>query len=162
MEKIASFTVDHLRLLPGLYVSRRDQVGSEVVTTFDLRITRPNHEPVMDIPAVHCIEHMGATFLRNDPEWKDRTVYFGPMGCRTGFYVIFAGNYEPEDIRDVVTRMCDWIVAYEGEVPGASPKDCGNYHDIDLPMAKYYIRKYQQEVLADFSKDRTNYPEAPV
>ncbi len=159
MEKIASFTVDHLRLLPGLYVSRKDRVGDGVVTTFDMRVTRPNEEPVMDIPAVHCIEHMGATFLRNDPVWKDRVVYFGPMGCRTGFYILRAGDLCPADIQTLMEEMCAFIVSYEGEVPGATPRDCGNWHDIDLPMAKYYIRKYQREVLQDFSKERTTYPE---
>ena len=158
MEKIKSFTVDHLRLLPGIYVSRQDHVGSETITTFDLRFTRPNFEPGMDSAAVHAIEHMGATYLRNDEQWKERTIYFGPMGCRTGFYVIFAGDLTSTAIVPVIRGMIDFIISYEGEVPGASPKDCGNWHDIDLNMAKYYARKYRDEVLEDLTEDRLVYP----
>ena len=158
MEKIASFTVNHLDLLPGLYVSRRDKVGGETVTTFDMRVTRPNTEPVMDTAALHAIEHLGATFLRNDPDWKDKTVYFGPMGCRTGFYILLVGELEPLDILDCVKAMCDFILAYEGTIPGASARDCGNYLDMNLGMAKYYIARYRIEVLGDFTEQRHVYP----
>ncbi len=158
MKKIESFTVDHLRLLTGIYVSRKDKVGDQTLTTFDLRFTRPNKEPVMDTSGVHAIEHLGATFLRNDPEWKDRTIYFGPMGCRTGFYVIFAGDLVPEDILDVTGRMCAFILDFEGEIPGATPRDCGNYHDANLAMAKYYTAKFKKEVLDHPSAERMTYP----
>lgn len=158
MEKIASFTVNHLSLLPGLYVSRCDQIGAETVTTFDMRITRPNAEPVMDTAAIHAIEHLGATFLRNDPLWKDRTLYFGPMGCRTGFYILLAGKLLPSDIRDCLLRMSDFILNYTGDIPGATARDCGNYLDMNLSTAKYYIRKYREEVLNDFSEERRKYP----
>lgn len=158
MEKIASFTVDHIKLIPGIYVSRKDRVGSETLTTFDLRYTKPNDEPVMDTCGLHAIEHLGATFLRNDPEWKDRTIYFGPMGCRTGFYVIFAGDLESKDVIDVVTRMNDFILSYEGDIPGASAHDCGNYLDLNLTIAKYYAAKYKREVLDNISEDKLNYP----
>lgn len=158
MEKIASFTVDHERLLTGIYVSRKDHVGSEVLTTFDLRFTKPNDEPVMDTSGIHAIEHLGATFLRNDPEWKERTVYFGPMGCRTGFYVIFAGDLESRDIIDVISRMCSFVLDYEGTIPGASARDCGNYLDLNLSMAKYYVKKFVTEVLEHISPERLNYP----
>ena len=158
MEKIASFTVNHLDLLPGLYVSRRDKVGGETVTTFDMRVTRPNTEPVMDTAALHAIEHLGATFLRNDPDWKDKTIYFGPRGCRTGFYIIFTGELEPLDILDCVKAMCDFILAYEGTIPGASPRDCGNYLLHDLPMARYEARKYLVEVLECITPENLHYP----
>lgn len=160
MEKIASFTINHLKLLPGIYVSRKDRLSDNVVlTTFDLRFTAPNREPVMDTAAVHAIEHLGATFLRNDPEWKDRTVYFGPMGCRTGFYVIFAGDLRSEDILNVIRDMCRFIVEFEGEIPGATPRDCGNYHDSDLAMAQYYTRKFICDVLDNPVPERMHYPE---
>ena len=141
MEKIASFTVNHMTLLPGVYVSRKDHVGDEVVTTFDIRMTRPNFEPVMNTAEIHAIEHLGATYLRNDAKYKDLTVYFGPMGCRTGFYLILSGDYESEDIVELMKSMFTFIADYEGEVPGAAPRDCGNYLDINLPMAKYVDRK---------------------
>lgn len=159
MEKIASFTVNHIDLLTGLYVSRRDKVGGEAVTTFDMRVTRPNVEPVMDTPALHAIEHLGATFLRNHPHWKDKTVYFGPMGCRTGFYIILVGALSPIDIRPLMEEMCAFILAYKGDIPGASARDCGNYLDLNLDMAKYYIRKYKTEVLDDFTETRRVYPQ---
>ncbi len=159
MEKIPSFTVNHEKLLTGIYVSRKDRVGDEIVTTFDLRFTRPNLEPVMDTAAVHAIEHLGATYLRNDPVWKDRTIYFGPMGCRTGFYVIFKGDLSSEDIVDIISRMTDFIIDFEGEIPGASPRDCGNYLDMNLSMAAYYARKYKREVLENIMPDRLNYPD---
>ncbi len=159
MEKIASFTVDHLRLLPGVYVSRKDPVGRETVTTFDLRMTRPNAEPVMNTAEVHTIEHLGATFLRNHPNWKDKTIYFGPMGCRTGFYLLLAGDYESRDILPLATELFQFIRDFEGPVPGASPMDCGNYLDMNLPMAKYLAGRYLDEVLSDIREDRLVYPQ---
>lgn len=141
MELIASFKVNHLKLLPGLYVSRKDKVGIETITTFDLRFTAPNIEPVMDIPAVHTIEHLGATFLRNSTI-KDKVVYFGPMGCRTGFYFIFAGDCNSESILPLIEEMVHFIIDFDGEIPGATPEQCGNYQDQNLPMAKYYAKKY--------------------
>ena len=135
MEKIASFQIDHLRLLPGLYVSRVDRVDGAAVTTFDLRMTAPNREPVMGTAEVHAIEHLGATYLRNEPEWKDRVLYFGPMGCRTGFYLLLAGELSPLDVFGLVRGMLDFIIAFEGEIPGASARDCGNYLDMNHPRA---------------------------
>ena len=158
MEKIASFTVDHLRLLTGLYVSRVDEVCGNPVTTFDIRMTRPNAEPVMDTAAVHAIEHLGATFLRNAPDWKARVIYFGPMGCRTGFYLVLAGAHEPEQILDLIARMFRFIIDYEGDIPGAAPKDCGNYLDMNLGFAKYYARKYWAEVIRTPDPARFHYP----
>ncbi|MCM1467572.1 MAG: S-ribosylhomocysteine lyase [Alistipes sp.] len=159
MNKIASFTVNHIDLLTGVYVSRRDKVGAEVITTFDLRFTRPNEEPPMDTPGIHSIEHLGATFLRNHPVWAEKTIYFGPMGCRTGFYVIFAGNLRSEDILDVLREMAEYVLNYEGEIPGYSPRDCGNYLDNNLTLAKYYMKKYKTEVLDNPVKERLVYPE---
>lgn len=159
MNKIASFTVNHLDLLTGIYVSRKDYLDSDTITTFDLRFTRPNVEPVMDTAAIHAIEHLGATFLRNDPEWASKTIYFGPMGCRTGFYVIFKGDLQSKDIADVLRNMVDFILNFEGTIPGASARDCGNYLDLNLSMAKYYARKYKTEVLDNLSEERMKYPE---
>ena len=158
MEKIASFTVDHLRLLPGLYVSRQDRVGSETVTTFDLRMTRPNFEPVMNTAEIHAIEHLGATYLRNCQEWKEKVLYFGPMGCRTGFYLLLAGAYQPEDVLEPVRSCFRFIADYEGKIPGASAKDCGNYLDLNLPMARYWAEKYLG-VLEKADESRLRYPE---
>lgn len=159
MEKIASFTIDHLKLEPGIYVSRKDHVGSEVVTTFDIRMTRPNFEPVMNTAEVHTIEHMGATFLRNNKEFGDRVVYFGPMGCRTGFYLILAGDLESKDIVNLVTEMYEFIVSYEGEVPGASAKDCGNYLDLNLSMAKYLADRFLKNTLIGIDDKHLVYPQ---
>lgn len=145
MERIASFTIDHLELYPGLYVSRRDEKNGVVITTFDMRITAPNREPVIDMPALHTIEHLGATYLRNSKR-KDEIVYFGPMGCRTGCYVLMFGDLNPEDIYDFVIEMCDFIITYEGEIPGAAPEQCGNYSEQNMNMAKYYIKKYKKEL----------------
>lgn len=142
MEKITSFTIDHLRLLPGVYVSRRDHAGDTVITTFDIRMTRPNCEPVMNTAEVHTIEHLGATFLRNHGEWKDRVLYFGPMGCRTGFYLLLTGDYHSRDIVPLMTEMFEFMRDFQGEVPGAAAKDCGNYLDMNLPMAKYLADRY--------------------
>ena len=158
MEKIASFQVDHLRLLPGLYVSRVDEAGGARVTTFDLRMTAPNREPVMGTAEVHAIEHLGATYLRNAEGWKQRVIYFGPMGCRTGFYLLLAGEYGPEDVFALVRGMLDFIIAYEGEIPGASARDCGNYLDMNLAMAKYYARKYRAAVFDAPDPRRMVYP----
>lgn len=159
MEKIASFTIDHIKLKPGIYVSRKDHVGKEVITTFDLRMTSPNEEPVMNTAEVHTIEHLGATFLRNHPVYKDKTVYFGPMGCRTGFYLLLAGDYTSQDIVELVKEMFAFIRDFKGEVPGTSPKDCGNYLDMNLGMANYLADKYCREVLEAITEDRLIYPE---
>ena len=159
MEKITSFTIDHLKLLPGVYVSRKDMVGDRVVTTFDIRMTRPNFEPVINTAELHAIEHLGATFLRNHKEWGENILYFGPMGCRTGFYLLLNGDYESKDIVLLLKEMFTFIKDFEGEVPGACAKDCGNYLDINLPMAKYVAERYLNEVLKDIKEDRLVYPE---
>ena len=158
MEKITSFTIDHIRLQPGLYVSRKDAVGSETVTTFDLRLTSPNEDPVMNTAEVHTIEHLAATFLRNDPAWKDRVLYFGPMGCRTGFYLLLSGDLSSQDVLPLVTDCFRFIRDYRGEVPGASPRDCGNYLDMNLSMANYWGRRYTA-LLENITPDRLTYPE---
>lgn len=159
MEKITSFTIDHIKLQPGIYVSRKDPVGGSIVTTFDLRMTSPNEEPVMNTAEVHTIEHLGATYLRNDPQYKDKTVYFGPMGCRTGFYLLLAGDYESKDIVELITKMFEFIRDFKDEVPGASPKDCGNYLDMNLGMANYLAKKYLDEVLYQIDESRMIYPQ---
>lgn len=159
MEKIASFTINHLTLLPGVYVSRKDNVGDSVITTFDLRMTRPNYELVMNTAEVHTIEHLGATFLRNHEEFGSKTIYFGPMGCRTGFYLVLAGDYESRDILPLLNDMFDFISGFEGEVPGASARDCGNYLDMNLPMARYLASKYKKEVLDQITEERLVYPD---
>ena len=141
MEKIASFTIDHIKLQPGVYVSRKDHIGAEVITTFDLRMTSPNEEPVMNTAEVHTIEHLAATFLRNHPVYKDKTVYFGPMGCRTGFYLLLAGDLSSKDIVPLMIEMFEFIRDYEGEVPGASPRDCDNYLEMKLGMANYLAKR---------------------
>lgn len=158
MEKIASFTVNHLVLKPGIYVSRKDHVGSEIITTFDLRMTTPNMEPVMNTAEIHTIEHLGATFLRNHPVYKAKTIYFGPMGCRTGFYLILSGDLESKDIVDLMVEMYQFIRDFEGDVPGASARDCGNYLDMNLPMAHYLADRYLQ-VLENITEDRLVYHE---
>lgn len=159
MEKIASFTIDHIKLEPGVYVSRKDTVGAEVITTFDLRMTSPNDEPVMNTAEMHTIEHLAATFLRNHAVYGSKTIYFGPMGCRTGFYLLLAGDYESKDIVGLMIEMFEFIRDFEGEIPGASAKDCGNYLDMNLGMAKYLAKKYLNEVLYDIKPDRLVYPE---
>lgn len=158
MEKITSFTVDHLHLQPGLYVSRTDKIGAETVTTFDLRLTSPNEEPVMNTAEIHTIEHLAATFLRNHAQWKDKVLYFGPMGCRTGFYLLLAGEYQPRDILPLVKACFDFVANFSGEVPGASAKDCGNYLDMNLPMANYWGKRYG-ELLSHITDSRLVYPE---
>ena len=159
MEKITSFTIDHIKLQPGIYVSRKDPVGDSVVTTFDLRMTSPNEEPVMNTAEVHTIEHLAATYLRNDPEYKDKTIYFGPMGCRTGFYLLLAGDYESKDIVGLITALVECIRDFKDEVPGASPKDCGNYLDMNLGMANYLAKKYLDQVLYKIDESRLIYPQ---
>ena len=153
MEKITSFTIDHIKLEPGIYVSRKDHVGDEVITTFDLRMTSPNDEPVMNTAEVHTIEHLAATYLRNEPEYKDKTIYFGPMGCRTGFYLLLAGDYESKDIVELITQD------YKGEVPGASAKDCGNYLDMNLGMANYLADRYLKNTLYGIEEKHLVYPD---
>ena len=157
MEKIASFTIDHIKLQPGLYVSRKDFIGAETVTTFDLRITSPNDEPVMDTASIHAMEHLGATYLRNNELWKDMVIYFGPMGCRTGFYLLLAGDLSSDAILPLVTGCFKFIWEYEGEVPGANAHDCGNYKDMDLPIAKLWAKRYY-ELLREIPEDRLVYP----
>ena len=157
MEKIESFTINHMVLEPGIYVSRKDNIGKEVVTTFDLRMTRPNFEPVMNTAEVHTIEHLGATFLRNHEEYKDKTVYFGPMGCRTGFYLILAGDYKSQDIVPLIREMYEFIRDFEGEVPGACAKDCGNYLDMNLNMANYLADKYLNNTIYDIDEKHLEY-----
>ena len=159
MKKIASFTIDHIKLLPGLYVSRKDHVGNETITTFDIRMTKPNGEPVMNTAEMHTIEHLAATFLRNHALYGDKTVYFGPMGCRTGFYLLLAGDYESKDIVPLMQEMFAFIRDFHEEVPGASAKDCGNYLDMNLPMANYLAEKYLREVLTDITQERLVYPQ---
>ena len=159
MEKITSFTIDHIRLIPGLYVSRIDQVEGHPVTTFDIRMTSPNDEPVMNTAEVHTLEHLGATFLRNHKTFANKTIYFGPMGCRTGFYLLLSGNYESKDIVPLMTEMFTFIAEFEGEVPGACAKDCGNYLDMNLPMAKYLTSRYLNQVLLNITDEQLHYPE---
>ena len=159
MEKIASFTIDHLKLQPGIYVSRKDTIGSEVITTFDIRMTSPNEEPVMNTAEVHTIEHLGATFLRNHPVWADKTIYFGPMGCRTGFYLLLAGDLSSREIVDLMNEMFTFIRDYRGEVPGASARDCGNYLDMNLPMANYLADRFLKNVLDGIDDTRLIYPQ---
>lgn len=160
MEKIDSFQVNHIDLLTGIYVSRKDNVNGTTITTFDLRFTRPNEEPVMDTAAVHAFEHLAATFLRNHMNWKEKTIYFGPMGCRTGFYLILTGDLVSKDIFELMCELCKFIIDFKGDIPGATARDCGNYLDMNLSMAKYYAGKYEKEVLATPNETRFNYPKA--
>ena len=159
MEKITSFTIDHIKLLPGVYVSRKDNVGEEIVTTFDIRMTRPNFEPVINTAELHAIEHLGATFLRNHKEYGESILYFGPMGCRTGCYLLLKGDHESREIISLLKEMFEFIKNFEGEVPGACAKDCGNFRDMNLPMAKYLAKKYLDEVLENMDNTRLIYPE---
>jgi len=158
MDKIASFTVNHLELLAGVYVSRVDKVGDTEITTFDLRMKRPNLEPVIHTAEVHAIEHIGATFLRNNEDYKDRVIYFGPMGCRTGFYLILSGSYESVDIVPLVRDLFDFISKFEEEIPGATARDCGNYRDMNLPMARYEAKRYADQI-EHITHDQLVYPE---
>lgn len=159
MDKIPSFTVNHIDLVPGVYISRKDLAGTQSITTFDLRMTKPNAEPVMDTAAVHALEHLGATFLRNHTSWKDKCIYFGPMGCRTGFYLILQGDLQPTDIIGLLREIFLFIVKYEGAIPGASPRDCGNYLDLNLSMAQFHARRYLTEVLEEIRPEQMVYPE---
>ncbi|MBP3621037.1 MAG: S-ribosylhomocysteine lyase [Lachnospiraceae bacterium] len=159
MEKIASFTIDHTRLYPGLYVSRKDNVGGNILTTFDIRMTRPNFEPVMNTAEIHTIEHLAATFLRNHKLYGEKIIYFGPMGCRTGFYLILAGDYESKDIIDLMIELFTFMSGFDDAVPGASARDCGNYLDMNLPMARYISNKFLQNVLLNIEEKNLIYPE---
>lgn len=160
MEKITSFTINHLELLPGVYVSRKDLSGSSTITTFDIRMTRPNYEPVMNTAEMHAIEHLAATFLRNHESWKDKVIYFGPMGCRTGFYLLLSGDLESKEILPLITELFEFIRDYKGDVPGATARDCGNYLDINLPMANYLASKFLEEVLYQIDDKRLIYPQS--
>ena len=159
MKPIASFTINHLTLLPGIYVSRKDKVGNETITTFDIRMTRPNFEPVMNTAELHTIEHLAATFLRNHAEFGSKVVYFGPMGCRTGCYLLLAGDYESKDIVPLMKELFTFIRDYKDEVPGAFAIACGNYLDMNLPMANYLANKFLTEVLENISDEHLVYPE---
>lgn len=158
MDKIPSFTIDHNKLLRGIYVSRKDQVGGETVTTFDIRMKEPNREPVLHNGAIHTIEHLAATYLRNDPEWKDRIIYWGPMGCLTGNYLLLRGDYASKDIVELMKRTFRFVADFEGKIPGAAAKDCGNYLLHDLPMARLEARKYLEEVLEQITEANLVYP----
>ena len=156
MEKIESFKVNHVLLKRGIYVSRKDydnETGKVMATTFDIRMKEPNREPVINIAELHTIEHLGATFLRNHEKYKNETIYFGPMGCRTGFYVIFKGNLKSEDVKDIITEMFEFMATFEGEIPGADPYSCGNYLDQNLPNARYESKKYLEEVLYNLKEE---------
>ena len=159
MEKIASFTIDHIKLEPGVYVSRIDPVGDSCVTTFDIRMTAPNREPVMNTAEMHAIEHLGATFLRNHGEFGSRIVYFGPMGCRTGFYLLLAGEYSSRDVVPLLTQMYEFIRDFRDDIPGACPKDCGNYLDMNLPMANWLARRFLDTTLYNITENHLVYPD---
>lgn len=159
MKKITSFTIDHLKLQPGVYVSRKDPVGDSIITTFDIRMTSPNEEPVMNTAEMHTIEHLAATFLRNHADFGSKIIYFGPMGCRTGFYLLLAGDYSSQDIIPLLTEMFVFIRDFKDEVPGACARDCGNYLDMNLPMANYLAARFLSQVLTDITEDRLVYPE---
>ncbi|WP_314314694.1 S-ribosylhomocysteine lyase [Hoylesella marshii] len=159
MDKIPSFTIDHERLLRGIYVSRKDRVGDETVTTFDIRMKEPNREPVLHQGAIHTLEHLAATYLRNDEEWKDRIIYWGPMGCLTGNYLLMRGDWQPEDILELMKRTFRFVAEFKGNIPGAAPRDCGNYLLHDLPMARLEARRYLEEVLMCATPANLHYPE---
>lgn len=159
MDKIPSFTINHNLLLRGIYVSRKDTIGGDTVTTFDIRMKEPNREPALHPGALHTIEHLAATYLRNDPEWKDNIVYWGPMGCLTGNYLLMKGDLQPSDIVELMKRTFRFVAEFEDEVPGAAPKDCGNYLLHDLPMARLEARRYLEEVLERITDDNMVYPE---
>ncbi len=159
MEKIPSFTIDHERLLRGIYVSRKDTVGGDTVTTFDIRMKEPNREPALHIGALHTIEHLAATYLRNDAEWRDRIIYWGPMGCLTGCYLLLRGDLQSRDIVNLMQRTFEFVASFEGDIPGAAPCDCGNYLLHDLPMARWEARKFVDEILSDIKPQNMEYPE---
>ncbi len=158
MEKIASFQINHLKLKRGIYVSRKDKVGGEVVTTFDIRMKEPNREPALHNGAIHTIEHLAATYLRNDEEWKDRIIYWGPMGCLTGNYLLLRGDWDSKDIVDLMKKTFEFVASFEGDIPGAEAKDCGNYLLHDLPMARLESKKYLEEVLYNIKEENLRYP----
>lgn len=158
MDKIASFTIDHLRLKRGIYVSRVDKVGGEVLTSFDIRMKKPYREPVLGSAEIHTIEHLAATYLRNST-WKDKIIYWGPMGCMTGNYLILAGEYTSKTIAPLITELFEFIATFEGEIPGATAIECGNYYNNNLPIARYEAKKYLEEVLYNLTADNLNYPE---
>lgn len=159
MKKIPSFTINHEQLLRGIYVSRKDYVGQEVITTFDIRMKEPNREPALHPGALHTIEHLAATYLRNDSEWKDRVIYWGPMGCLTGNYLLLRGDLQSIDIVELMKRTFTFIATFQGEVPGTAPRDCGNYLLHDLPMARWEARKFLNEVLLHMGKENMEYPQ---
>ena len=159
MDKIPSFTIDHNQLLRGIYVSRKDQVGNEIITTFDIRMKEPNREPVLHNGAIHTIEHLAATYLRNHPTWKDRIIYWGPMGCLTGNYLLIMGDYQSKDIVELMQETFRFIAHFQGEIPGAAPKDCGNWLLHDLPMAQFEAKKFLEEVLENIQPQNLQYPE---
>ena len=156
MQRIESFSIDHTKLLPGIYVSRKDNIKGAVITTFDIRVTRPNFEPVLNNAEIHTVEHLGATYLRNDPEFKDRIVYFGPMGCRTGFYLLIGDDLTSAEIAPLVTKMFEFVAHFEGELPGAHPEECGNYLDHNVEMAKYISKRYLENTLYNLSEENLN------
>lgn len=158
MDKIASFTIDHIKLEPGLYVSRIDKFGETFITTFDIRITSPNDEPVLNTAELHTIEHLCATFARNDKEWAEKIVYFGPMGCRTGCYLLVEGKLSSKEMVPFMTKMFEFVRDFEGEIPGAKPEECGNYLDQNLPMAKYVAKRYLENTLYNIDDAHLNYP----
>lgn len=158
MKQISSFTIDHMKLLPGVYVSRKDKLGNEIITTFDIRMIRPNFEPVMLTGEIHTIEHLGATFLRNHTEYSDKTIYFGPMGCRTGFYLLLGSEYNSKDIIALLIEMFEFIRDFEGDIPGATAAGCGNYSDMNLPMAKHFAKRYLEEILYKIDDKHLIYP----
>lgn len=158
MKKIPSFVINHNKLLRGIYVSRKDRVGGETVTTFDIRMKEPNRQPAVHPGALHTIEHLAATYLRNDEEWKDKVIYWGPMGCLTGNYLLLKGDLEPKDIKGLMINTFRFITDYDGVVPGAAPNDCGNYLLHDLPMARWEARKFLKEVLEDIKDENMMYP----
>ena len=159
MKTIPSFTIDHLRLKRGIYVSRKDTVGGETITTFDIRMKEPNREPALGQGALHTIEHLAATYLRNHKDWADKIVYWGPMGCLTGNYLLMRGNLKSRDIVELMKETFSFIAEFEGEIPGAAPKDCGNWLLHDLPMAKWEAAKYLNEILENIKEENLNYPE---
>ena len=158
MKKIPSFTINHLDLLRGIYVSRKDHCGDECITTFDLRMKEPNREPVINIAELHALEHIGATFLRNDPKLSEDIIYFGPMGCRTGFYLLIKGDLESKDVQPLVKDLFQFIADFEDDIPGATPRDCGNYLDMNRPMARYEAQKFLTEILSDIKSENMIYP----
>ena len=158
MKPIASFTIDHMKLLPGVYVSRKDKLGEEIITTFDIRITRPNFDPVMSTGEIHTLEHLGATFLRNHKEYANKVIYFGPMGCRTGFYLLLGGDYDSRDIIPLLIEMFEFSRDFQGDIPGATAEACGNYSDMNLPLAKNYAKDFLNDILYKIDDNHLIYP----